>query len=555
VSFVLSGSSPLAEAGLILQSTIRAQVENLRTAGTTDVLCDINRGIERECLRITPTAKLAQTPHPETLGSALKHDFITTDYAENLLEFITPVANDIQTTLAQLTDVHRFAVQRLGDELLWPLSMPCFVGDEQDIKIAQYGSSNIGRMKTLYRRGLTYRYGGAMQIISGVHYNFSVPNKLWEALAKAEGTIADSDFISRRYFDLIRNYKRVCWVIPYLFGASPAICQSFLKHAEATMEFESLGKGTVYRKYGTSLRMSDLGYTNKEQADLAITYNSLPEYVAGLRRAITRPSARFERIGVAVSTTDGNTDFRQLNSNILQIENEFYAPIRPKRVTKHGETPTQALERGGVEYIEVRALDVNPFSAIGITAEQIRFLDTFLLYCLFLDSPAMSLDEQTIADRNFNRVVMDGRNPRLTLVDDGFERPIADWLEDIFGELQGIATWLDEAHDGDDYATVISQQYRAVLNPELTLSGQFLRWLRDQQLDNSELGMQLAKQYKAELQQPLSHFTVEQFETWAQSSLAEQRALEQQDAGSDFAAFLREYFRRAACASPDCQSS
>lgn len=538
-----------------MQSTIRAQIENLRKTGHTAVLRDISRGIERECLRITPTAKLAQTPHPEALGSALKHDYITTDYAENLLEFITPVAQDIQTTLAQLTDVHRFAMQQLDDELLWPLSMPCFVGDEQDIRIAQYGSSNIGRMKTLYRKGLTYRYGGAMQIISGVHYNFSVPENLWQALAEADGTTADCRYKSRRYFDLIRNYKRFCWVIPYLFGASPAICQSFLKHADASMDFESLGKGTVYRKYGTSLRMSDLGYTNKEQADLAITYNSLEDYVAGLRRAITKPSARFERIGVAVPEADGTIDFRQLNSNILQIENEFYSPIRPKRVTKNGETPTQALERGGVEYIEVRALDVNPFSAIGISAEQIRFLDTFLLYCLLLDSPTMSLEEQAVADRNFNRVVLDGRNPRLTLLDGDFERPIADWLEDIFGELHGLAQWLDEAHQSDEYVSVVNTQYRAVLNPELTLSGQFLSLLRDEQMDNSELGMQLAKQYKTELLQPLSHFTAEQFATWAQASLAEQRALEQQDAGSDFSAFLTDYFRRAACASPDCQSS
>lgn len=538
-----------------MQSTIRAQIENLRSEGTTAILREISRGIERECLRITTTAKLAQTPHPEALGSALKHDFITTDYSESLLEFITPVAQDIDTTLAQLTDVHRFAMQQLGDELLWPLSMPCFVGDESDIRIAQYGTSNIGRMKTLYRKGLTFRYGGAMQIISGVHYNFSVPDSFWQALAKAEGQTADCQYISRRYFDLIRNYKRLCWVIPYLFGASPAICQSFLKHTEGNMEFESLGKGTVFRTYGTSLRMSDLGYTNKEQADLAISYNSLTDYVTGLRRAITKPSTRFEKIGVAVPKADGTTDFRQLNSNILQIENEFYAPIRPKRVTKNGETPTQALERGGVEYIEVRALDVNPFSAIGITAEQIRFLDTFLLYCLLLDSPKMSLEEQARADRNFNRVVMDGRNPRLNLLDGDFERPISDWLEDIFGELQAIAVWLDDAHQSHDHTAVVNQQYRAVLNPELTFSGRFLTLLREQNLDNSELGMLLAKQYKADLQAPLSHFTEAQFKAWAETSIAEQKALEQQDATTDFGEFLSDYFRRAACASPDCQSS
>ncbi|OZB03547.1 MAG: glutamate--cysteine ligase, partial [Idiomarina sp. 34-48-12] len=400
-----------------MQSQFAELLATLAKPEHVQALRGIQRGVERETLRITEQGKLANTPHPKALGSALKHPLITTDYAETLMEFITPVASDIAVTLEQLSDVHKVTYQELGDELLWPLSMPCFVGSAEDIVIAQYGSSHTGKMKTLYRKGLTYRYGGGMQIIAGVHFNFSLSDELLALLAQHENKPFNQDFVSAKYFHLIRNYKRVCWMIPYLFGASPAICKSFLQHTEDNIEFSSMGKGTVYRPYGTSLRMSDLGYTNKEQADLKITYNTLEEYVSGLRRAITKESTRFSKIGVKV---DG--EYRQLNNNILQIENEFYSVIRPKRVARSGETPTQALERGGVEYIEVRALDVNPFSPVGITEEQIRFLDLLLMYCAISPSKQMSWDEQVIADKNFNRVVMDGRNPRLTLNDNNYER-------------------------------------------------------------------------------------------------------------------------------------
>lgn len=507
----------------------------------------VQRGVEREALRITEQGKLATTPHPQQLGSALKHPLITTDYAETLLEFITPVATDVEVTLQQLADVHKRTYQVIGDELLWPLSMPCFVGSPEEIVIAQYGSSHTGRMKTLYRQGLTHRYGGGMQIIAGVHFNFSLPQTVFEHLATYHGSVADQHFVSNQYFQLIRNYKRICWVIPYLFGASPAICKSFLQQTVANIEFESLGKGTVYRPYGTSLRMSDLGYTNKEQADLKITYNSLSEYVKGLRRAVTTESTQFSKIGVKV---DG--EYRQLNSNILQIENEFYATIRPKRVTRPGETPTQALERGGVEYVEIRALDVNPFSPVGISDEQIRFLDLLLLYCAFKPSAELDWDEQTITDQNFNKVVLDGRNPRLTLLDNGYERPVADWLEELFADLQPLAHLMDQAHQTRAYTQAVANQYYCVLNPELTFSGRFMAQLKEQQLENSELGMALARRYKQQLSTaPFEFFSLAEFEQMQQQSLAEQARLEQQDAASSFDEFLEEYFRNAMCESAD----
>ncbi|WP_369742505.1 glutamate--cysteine ligase [Pseudidiomarina sp. PP-1MA] len=534
-----------------MQSQFATSVALLATAENIGTLRDIQRGVEREALRITTQAKLAPSPHPLALGAALTHPLITTDYAETLMEFITPVSTDIAITLQQLEDIHTVTYQHLADELLWPLSMPCFVGEESDIVVAQYGQSHSGKMKTLYRQGLTHRYGGAMQIIAGVHYNFSVPDSVWEILAEQEQVALTSDFVSAKYFGLIRNYKRICWVIPYLFGASPAICKSFLRHTEGNMDFSETGKGTVYRPYGTSLRMSDLGYTNKEQADLKITYNSLNEYVAGLRRAISTPSTAFAKIGVK----DGDT-YRQLNANILQIENEFYSPIRPKRVARAGETPTQALARAGVEYIEVRALDVNPFSNVGITAAQMRFLDMLLMYCVLKPSPTMDWDAQVVADKNFNRVVMDGRNPRLTLLDGDYERPIADWLEDIFADLQSLAKLFDQAHATDDYTKTVADQYRAVLNPELTLSGQFMAQLLEQGLDNSEVGMRLAQAYKAQLlERPLQYFTEAEFERLREASLDAQLQREQQDELTSFSDFLTEYFASAAqSAAPQAQT-
>lgn len=537
-----------------MQKSLLNTLERFKTLPNQTELRLFQRGIERECLRITATGKLAATEHPIELGKTLTHPHITTDYAEMLLEFITPVATDIQVTLDQLTDIHSYTYRYLGDELMWPLSMPCFVGDVGDIHIARYGNSHSGRMKNLYRQGLTYRYGGGMQIISGVHFNFSIPQAMWQALAAQDGEELSAEYISSRYFGLIRNYKRVCWVIPYLFGASPAICQSFLEHTDGAMELKKLGKGTVYREFGTALRMSDLGYTNKEQADLQITYNSLQDYVTRLRRAITTPSQRFARIGVKEVGANGEADYRQLNANILQIENEFYSPIRPKRVTQNGETPTQALERGGVEYIEVRALDVNPFSPIGITEAQIRMLDLLLLQCLLNDSPELSWEEQQITERNFTKVVLDGRDPRLSLNDNGYDRPIADWLEELFADLHDIAKFLD-AEGQAHYQQTVAEHYQMVLNPELTLSGQMLRILREENIDNSQLGLRLAKEYKKQLDQPLRHFSETDFERWRDASIAEQEAREQDDTGTCFDDYLATYFENARCTAAECTKS
>lgn len=518
-------------------------VQNLSDANGRAALLGMLRGIERESLRIDETGQLAQDTHPLELGSALMHSRITTDYSEALLEFITPVHNKVDDLLADLTQTHAFSVRHLNGQRLWPVSMPCVVKDEQRIPVARYGTSNTGMMKTLYRKGLTYRYGALMQIISGVHFNFSVSQDLWQTLyEKSDKSLSLQDFISDAYFGLIRNYRRLVWVLPYLFGASPALCGSFIKGQKTAIQFEKTGSGTLYLPYATSLRMSDLGYTNKEQERLNISYNSLPEYLAGVNAAIKMPSTNFASIGVKV---DG--EYRQLNANVLQIENEFYSPIRAKRVTRSGEKPSEALARAGVEYIEVRALDVNPFSPIGIDANQVRFLDLFLLYCLLTDSPKSDADEEARMNANLRAVVLEGRQPGLELATDKGTITLQAWLGEVFDALAPLARLLDGDAE-EHYQVALAHWRKSVDDPALTLSGQVLHHLLNQDQDHGHWVMGLSQQYHDYfVNYPLSKATLAQYQDEAKRSLAKQAELEAAQSDVSFDDFLADYFGEPVC--------
>lgn len=521
-----------------MSSSISQRLSALQQSGQQHSIYGIKRGIERETLRVNRDGSLAQTPHPQVLGSALTHPLITTDFSESLLEFITPASADLQQTLAQLSDIHRFTIKHLQQERLWPASMPCYITDQHQIPLAQYGSSNVGKMKTLYRQGLKNRYGSMMQAISGVHFNFSLPQSFWQAYQPLLGNTGSlQDFISEQYLALIRNYKRYAWLIVYLFGASPAMCQSFLEGRQSRYSFQKLGKGTLYLPYATSLRMSDLGYTNSAQSSLNITYNNLPEYIAGLHAAVTQPSAEYQSIGVKV---DG--EFQQLNSNVLQIENEFYSTIRPKRTTESGERPTCALAKRGVEYIEVRALDVNPFSSIGITAEQMRFLDIFLVYCLLEDSPALSASAQQVTEQNLKKVVTDGRRNNLELLQDGQSRLMQDWAEQLFADMMPVAKWLDEVYQSDRYQAVMRQYYLSLLDPAQTPSGRILNHLLSSRQDNGHYMRELAERYREQLlAEDYQVYSETEFSSAAAVSLTKQQQIEASDTLS-FEQYLAAYF-------------
>lgn len=501
-------------------------------------LKDIGRGIERETLRIKPDGKLSEQKHNESLGSALTHDYITTDYSESLLEFITPVSHSIDETLNQLKDIQKYTLLNVNGDNFWPMSMPCVVADEDQIQLAQYGNSNVGKMKTVYRQGLKNRYGSMMQVIAGIHFNFSFSKDFFSNLQQiTSDTQPPQDFISERYFSLIRNYKRFGWLIPYLFGSSPALCPSFLQGKPHKMPFKKAPSGCLYLPYATSLRMSDLGYTNSSQSSLNICYNDVGNYVAAVEQAISLPSDEFAKIGIKV---DGK--YQQLNSNILQIENELYSPIRPKRVAKSGQKPSEALKSDGVEYIEVRAMDVNPFVSTGISADQMYFLDMLLTFCVLKDSPKLTPDTYDEFAKNTSDVVLSGRDPELLLSDNGIMKSLPVWGREVFAEIAPIAELYDKAYGTDKYSKVLAQELAKIENADLTPSARIVDELLTTGKGIVTWSLDYVQQHNDEmLNHDYQFFNEQQFTKFAEKSLLAQKSIEDADT-LNFDDFLLDYF-------------
>ena len=475
-----------------MSSQLQTNLSALAGPEHRSLLTSIHRGIEKESLRITPEGKLAQTPHPESLGSALTHGSITTDYSEALLEFITPVDPDIEGSLETLANIHSYVYQQLDDEILWAASMPCVVSGEDSIPVARYGSSNVAKMKTVYRYGLGHRYGRLMQAIAGIHYNFSMPDAYWQEAWAAEGSKGSlQDYITERYLGLIRNFHRYSWLLIYLYGASPAVCASFLRGRDdhGLVPFDEQGR-SLHLPYGTALRMGDLGYNSDAQKSLNVCYNSLDNYMTALSEAIMTPHPEY---GAFKSGQNG--EYEQLNDSLLQIENEFYSPIRPKRVADSGETPLSALQRGGIEYIEVRCVDVSPFTPLGLDSEQIRFMDSFLLFCLLQDSPPCDEEEQAMQAANLKSVVNRGREPGLTLSTPAGKAPLDELAYDLLEQLEAVVTLLDEAHSGTAYSEALQAQRKKVEDPEATPSARVLREMRERDLPFFRLAMSYSQQW------------------------------------------------------------
>jgi glutamate--cysteine ligase len=508
----------------------------LINSGAPQILQGGRKGVEKESLRVLPRGSLSYAPHPPLLGSALTNEHITTDYSEALIELVTPAFTHNWELLQYLLDLHQFVYRHLGEELLWATSMPCAIERDADIPLAQYGSSHVGRMKTIYRNGLGLRYGRMMQAISGVHFNYSFPLPFWEAYAAARASRThDAEFISACYFDLLRNYRRFGWIVLYLFGVSPVVCKSFLRGRE--LELKDFGSGTAFEPYATSLRMSDVGYRNRNQAGLAVSVNSLDEYVRDLTRAISTPHPPYEALGVKV-----NGEYRQLNANILQIENEYYSFIRPKRVARSGERPTKALRRAGVEYVEVRALDVSAFDPVGVNQNKLRFLEAFVALCLMKESAPIAASEQGALDENHIAVARRGRDPGLTLWRDSRNVPLREWARELLDSMAGICELLDHGDPARPYRQALATQAAKIEDVALTPSARLMTELNaGESFFDLALRMSAAhKAYFLELYPP-NEERLREFAGEAQESLAAQRRVEASDTGT-FEQYLSRYF-------------
>ncbi len=523
--------------GPTLDRQFERRLAALVNAREPRVLLDGLKGVEKESLRVQADGHIATTPHPYELGSALTNAHITTDFSESLIELVTPTFQRGDDLLNYLCDLHQFVYRHLGNELLWATSMPCELSSDADVPIAYYGESNVGRMKTAYRNGLRHRYGGLMQAISGVHFNYSFPPLFWEVFAQVRETRQPGkDFNSQVYFELLRNYRRYGWIVLYLFGVSPAVGQSFL--AGSDQHLPLLDPATAYEPYGTTLRMSDIGYRNRNQSDVSISVNDLSDYVRDLRHATGTVHPPYEQIGVQVEQ-----HYRQLNANILQIENEYYSYIRPKRVTRTGERPSTALLRAGVEYVEVRALDVSAFDPVGVNANKMRFLEAFMAYCVLSDSPPIGTSEQAQLDDNHLLVARRGREPGLQLSRDGRQVGLQQWAAQILDGMQGICELLDAGDPARPYTAALRVQTDKVQDVDRTPSARLLAQLRGSGESFFAFAQRMSAEHKAYFLQlhPPHDQRLATLRREADESLAQQRRIESTQTGT-FENYLERYF-------------
>ncbi len=502
----------------------------------------ILRGVEREALRITEDGRFAQTTHPKALGSALTHPSITTDFSESLLEFITPPTHRVGELFDHLESIHRYVANKLEHELLWTSSMPCALPeDEADIPVARYGDSHNGLMKTIYRIGLGNRYGRSMQTVAGIHYNFSLPNAFWAYYHTKEASILSLEaYKNERYFRLIRNFRRHYWLLILLFGASPAMCKSFVGKREHDLEIHEPSQA-LYRPYATSLRMGDLGYQSSAQESLFVCYNEKDTYIQTLTDAILKPHPLYKEY----PTKNDKGLYTQLNQGLLQIENEFYSAIRPKRSAKPGETALMALHRRGVEYIEVRCLDINPFTPLGISEEQVAFLDTFLLFCALAESPASTHEESELITRNQKSVVNHGRAPDLNLehYQQGSLSAKA-WALALFEAMAPVAELLDSSYEHTRFSRALAKQKTHIEDLDQTPSARIMAALEQSKHGYPDVSLQLSRENNAKLREtPLDEETIARFELLAKQSISEQKVLEDKCRGG-FDEFLANYYRQ-----------
>jgi glutamate--cysteine ligase len=510
----------------------------LQDHGAADLLRDSLIGIEKESLRVNKAGSIALTPHPMGLGEALTHPQVTTDYSEAQLELITRPHSTIPSVLAELDELHRWVYSNLDEESLWVTSMPCVLHGEQSIPIADYGSSNAGMMKTVYRRGLGYRYGKIMQAISGVHFNFSLSPRFWQVYQTIEGDASDPKaFRTTSYMAMVRNLQRCGWLVPYLYGASPAVCESFLNGEPTTLEY--FGHHTYYEPFATSLRLGDIGYQNSKEGStgVKVCYDSLDSFVASLEKAMETPCPVYASIGVKV---DG--EYRQLNANQLQIENEYYSSVRAKAVLDGLQKPVRGLQQKGIEYIELRSVDVNAFEPLGVSEDQMCFLEAMVVCSLLRPSPPIDANEVSMINENLGLVAHCGRDPQLRLSTPKGRIKLRDWACKFLDDMEQICLWLDESHTTNAYSHSWQRQQDKISDPGLIPSTRMI----DMMVSNKESFFDFAMRKSQKVadhftQRPLGNEALEYRNQQVRDS-REKALLIEAGNGLSFEKFLADYF-------------
>ena len=521
-----------------MRNTALARLQRLLRVDASARMSADNVGLEKEALRLNAQGRPANTPHPEALGSALTNSFVTTDFSENMLEVTTPVAASSNELLQTLQAILYFTQRHIGEELIAPASMPVAYS-EQSIPIARYGSSHSGLLRYYYRCGLAARYGKLMQTIAGLHYNFSFSPEFIQAAHILNPRLSSERLQDHVYFATIRNYQRYSWLMLYLFGASPALDRSFLAQQRTDQLLLPLGRSSLYAPYATSLRMSSIGYSNQNQQNMRVCHNSLHEYLQELQVALEQDNEAYQRLGVR--NADGS--YRQLNSKQLQIENEYYTSIRPKAPAVRGRRQSSLLAESGIQYLEIRNLDLNPFTHLGVTLEQLNFLRVFVYFCAISNSENFSPDNCISSNSNNSVICKYGLSQRPQLYDNGLVRDIRAWAEQLLDEMTPIAEWLDEGEQLSPHHRALAEQLDKIKNPEKTPAAQIINKLLHDQQDHSEFVVELAQRHRQQLLE--KSLDIQPYQQEARRSIIATRELEQQSQSGSFDQYLHNFLHES----------
>ncbi len=432
-------------------------------------------GLEKENLRIKEDGTLDLSPHP-VRGDDPYRDQIIRDFSESQVEFVTQPHKSV---LAAFEELKKLQDHFLGnyDVQLWPLSMPCYVKDEDEVPIASYDDSEEGRKARLYREGLADKHGKKMQLISGIHYNFSFGEEALKRLREPFyrlGKLNEQTLTNNLYFRVARNMIRYQWFLTYLFGASPSVDSTYKSEVVNQLKgIEHLCKKcqnahTYYEDYATSLRMSRYGYHSQQQEGMYISYDNLEAYIDGLE--------------------DG------IKHGVLQKESEYYAPIRFKQPKGNHTSLLRNLEQYGVGYIELRCFDLNPFTPYNMTLEQLYFTHIFILYMAMLDSPNISCEEMDQIYRNNQKVSIHGRKPSQKISYLNQEWSIDTLCHKVSEDMTEIAEALDKGSKSMVYTSSLKAVTKNLSEQGGILSERMMNELLQENMTYIEQGLKYSKE-------------------------------------------------------------
>lgn len=418
-----------------------------------------NFGLEKENLRIDDSGMLSKTDHPIDKDDPYWSQIVR-DFAESQVEFVTGTHDTPTQALEELQMLQDYFLEKTGAQL-WPFSMPCGTGKESDIQIAKFDQSTAeGKEAVTYREALAKRHGKKMQLISGIHYNFSFSDNLIHKLGMDKNQL---------YFHVARNLLRYQWLFTYLLGASPAVDRTYKSDVIKSLKgIENcckccVGAHSYYEDFATSLRMSRYGYHSNLQSDLDVSFNNLEGYVHSLVGGI--------------------------KTDKLIKESEYYAPVRFKQPKGNSGSVVVDLLQRGVEYIELRMFDLNPYEAYGIEPSMLYFTHLMLIYALLNDSPDMDKEEMDNIFKNNQRVALFGRKEGKKIFWKGEYQSITEVGEIILNELLDLAVVLDEGRIDGNYTSSVTSRIESLWYKDMLISDRIVKELMEENMSYREMGL------------------------------------------------------------------